>query len=251
MRSSSLNWSSSNRASGQSKTGLSAGWRSVAAAACGFMVVAPGARARVTLALAALLRVGDECGRLDLDLGTVLDKGDDLHQCHRREMATDNLAPATADLRQTREVFAFVNDIPSHAGDMLRLGVRRREHGDGIAQRLLELTQEIIGRESLLGGPADLSRDENEAATPGHSIRIALRLRPAGRVDRLQTRCGLRGRAGGAGGGRHGSVVPPKAIKDKSSDQCLLRQPEGAFGQRPGGAKCSPSMRYWTKIAQP
>src|SRR5258708_15955200 len=112
MRSSSLNWSSSNRASCQSKTGLSAGWRAVAAAACGFMVVAPGARARVILALAALLRVGDECGRLDLDLGTVLDKGDDLHQCHGREMPTDNLAPAPADLKQTPQEFTLVDDIP-------------------------------------------------------------------------------------------------------------------------------------------
>src|SRR5437899_589045 len=112
MRSSSLNWSSSNRGSCQSKTGLSAGWRAVAAAAWGVMVLAPGASARVILTLPALLRVGNERGRLDLDLGTILDKGHDLHQCHRREMATENLAPATADLRQAREVFALVDDIP-------------------------------------------------------------------------------------------------------------------------------------------
>src|SRR5260221_9516398 len=118
-------------------------------------------------------------------------------------MTPENLAPTTADLGQTREVFALVGNIPSHAGDMLGPGARRLEHGDGIAQCLLELTNEIIGREGLLGGPADLARDKDEAATPGHPVRIAFWLRPASRIDRPQSGCGARRWTGGARGGRH------------------------------------------------
>src|SRR5713226_5778284 len=104
MRSSSLSASSSSSGSRQSKTGSSFGRAVVAAAAtCGVIVLAPRTCAvapALSLALAGLVLVRDERGRLDLDPGAIFDQRGDLDHRHRREMPTEDIAPQAADLGQ-------------------------------------------------------------------------------------------------------------------------------------------------------
>src|SRR6185437_4404201 len=202
MRSSSLNASSSRSGSCQSKTGFPLDREGIAAAACGFIVFTP-----MTLADAVGFFVGHQRRRFDLYLGAVLEEGNDLDQRHGGKMTTERLAPDAADLGQAGEVLALVGDVPGHACDMVRPGARRREHGDRVAQRLLHLADEVVGREGLRFAPADLAGDEDETTAPGHAVGVALGLRPSRRVDLLQpargARCGWEGRAGS---GRHGGV---------------------------------------------
>src|SRR5260221_14451249 len=174
-------------------------WRRLADSSCSLL--GPSGR---PLVLAPVILVGDEGGGLDLDLGAVLDQRDDLDQRHRRKVPAEDVAPGAADRRQAGEVLALVRDVPGHEGDMLRPRAGRREHGNGVAQGLPELTDQIVRREELRLGPADLAGDEDEAAAPADSLGIALRLRPTRRVDRLQPPSGAPSRArpgsGPAGG---------------------------------------------------
>src|SRR5882757_3869303 len=158
MRSSSLSSASSSNGSCQSKAGFSLDRDAMVAAACGVIVFTPrplGPSCRLADAvlvgaiLVGAILVGDKGGGLDLDLGAVLDQRDDLDQRHRREMAAECVAPGATDRRQAGEIFVLVGDVPGHPRDVLGSRTGRGEHRDGVAQRLLELADEIVRGEDL------------------------------------------------------------------------------------------------------
>ena len=125
----------------------------------------------------------------------VFDQRRHLDRGHRRKVAPDDLAVRGADHLAAREVLGLARDVPRHADDVLGLGARLCEHRDDVLQRLARLAGEVVGLEAALAVPADLAGDEHLRAARGGAVRIAARLRPAGRLEDLHrerscSRCG-------------------------------------------------------------
>src|ERR1700740_266660 len=95
-------------------------------------------------------------GCLNLDLGAILDKGNDLHGGHGREVPADDLAIHLADGFQ---------------------------EGDDILKCLAPLLDEVVAFDLAGSIPADLTADEHHAAGCRHAIGIADRLGPAFRLQ--------------------------------------------------------------------
>ena len=89
-------------------------------------------------------------------------------------------------LAQGGQVLVAVDDVPGHPHDVLRPPARLGEHRDDVRESLPRLRGEVVGLERLRGVPADLAADRDERAARGDAVRVAFRLRPAGRLQDLQ-----------------------------------------------------------------
>ena len=100
-------------------------------------------------------------------------------------MLSDHAAVCLADLALLRHVFGLVSDIPCEPDDMVWLSLSFRKNRDDIAQRLLDLCDEIIADQFAFFIPADLAGNENLKARCGNTVGIAFRCGPTLRAGEL------------------------------------------------------------------
>ena len=86
--------------------------------------------------------------------------------------------------RAGRRVFVHVEHVPGQPHDVLGPGAALGQHRDDVLQRLPRLRDEAL-REFLAGVPADHAADEDELAARLDAVGVALRRRPAGRLQRF------------------------------------------------------------------
>src|ERR1700693_3220635 len=127
--------------------------------------------------------VRNDRGRLDLDLGAILDERGDLNGGHCGKILSHDLAIDLSDFRQTADVFALVNEVPNEVGDMLRSRAAAGEDGSNIAQRLRDLCDEIIALEQAVRVPADLSCEKDRSTLRDNAVGVACRPGPAFRLQ--------------------------------------------------------------------
>ena len=100
------------------------------------------------------------------------------------------------DLGALGGVVGLVDDEPGHAGHVLRAAARLGEHGEAVRERASDLSgQPALGERPRLV-PADLPRHEDLPAAGRHTVRIAVRSRPALRIQVLHGLLTPRARAG-------------------------------------------------------
>src|SRR2546423_10118234 len=114
---------------------------------------------------------------LDLDLRAVFEQGFDFDQTHRGLVAAHQRAPALAYLGGAREVLALVRHVDDEAGHAARSPARLAHHFEHVAERALELLDEIVAHDPLPLVPSDLPRDEEQthARRRQQSVRVAAR----------------------------------------------------------------------------
>src|SRR6185312_7811680 len=146
----------------------------------------PRTRARTSsISGASRLAGRNDRGRLDLDLGALLQQPNH-QQRHGRKMTADDAAIGLADLALARDVSRLVGDVPIEPRDVLRARAGFGQHRHDILQRLLDLGDEVVAHEPGLRGPADLAGDGDVPARRGDAVGVALGRLPAGRVEKLK-----------------------------------------------------------------
>lgn len=115
---------------------------------------------------------------LDLHSRKILDQTGDLYRSSRRIVRPHDFAIRHPQFRIRGDVFTLVNDVPSHAYDVLWLGAGLLQDHDNIAQRLARLRDKVRTDKLLCGIPADLPANENLAPARRDTVRIAAWLLP-------------------------------------------------------------------------
>src|ERR1700733_6646716 len=109
---------------------------------------------------AAALERSQHCYRLDFDLCSVLYKGGDLDQRHRRKVFTHKLLIGCPDVPAARHILLLVGNKDQQSGYVRCLAARRGNNGDDVFKSLSELLGKVIADHSLLSVPPDLTGHE-------------------------------------------------------------------------------------------
>ena len=107
----------------------------------------------------------------NLHLSPLFNQRCHVHTAHGRKVAAHHCAVDSAQLLETGNVLGAVQDVPGHAGDVLRACAGLGQHGDDIAKRLGGLQDEVVALKLLLGVPADLAADKYLGAMGGNAMR--------------------------------------------------------------------------------
>src|SRR5690242_4071183 len=100
-------------------------------------------------------------------------------------MFPDQLPVYLTDGWRSIAVRALVEQIPSHAHDVLRATTSLCQYSEHVGERLADLSGQLIGLETTLFVPADLAGDEDNAALCRDAVGVAARAGPAGRLKNL------------------------------------------------------------------
>ena len=107
-----------------------------------------------------------------------LHEGNDLYDAHRGEILAHHRTVRRADIRELCAIFVAARDIPGQPYDVFRAGLRLREHGANVLERLPYLVGKTLARETAMRIPADLSGDENLPAGGDDAVAVAARAGP-------------------------------------------------------------------------
>ena len=101
-------------------------------------------------------------------------------------MPPDDLAVGRPNAREAVQVLALVGHEPGEADEVLRACPGLGEDLDDVAERALDLADEVVRFDLLLGVPSDLTAEEEGAPGGcGDAVRVALGTTPVGGVKRL------------------------------------------------------------------
>ena len=96
-------------------------------------------------------------------------------------MASGQRFPNAPEFASAREIGGVVDAKGGYSANVVRLGAGLRQNGDDVLERLLELRNEFVALEFLVGISANLAGDEHDAAgRHADAVGIADRRRPAG-----------------------------------------------------------------------
>src|SRR5271165_3576604 len=102
------------------------------------------------------LRNRNDGGRFQLDLSRSVQKVGNEYHAHCRIMIDEKRSPNAAEFAPTRKIGRLVDAECREPANMARFPTRLGEDGEDIFERLLELRDQVLAVEMLIGIPADL-----------------------------------------------------------------------------------------------
>src|SRR5215469_705879 len=97
-------------------------------------------------------------------------------------MLAHDAAIGFAELAEPRQILPLIEHEPGQPGDMVSAAAGFADEGDDIGKRLPRLRDKIPALEFLLGIPADLTGEKNDAALGGDAVAEALGRFPLARM---------------------------------------------------------------------